>query len=94
MITPDRGRPLPAAAALIGTGLLAAVLATLVEQAAGEGADALDIGEARVAMRWREFDKAIRLLRDVEERHPNSSGIVVRRTGETLAVLLARYRRV
>ena len=30
MITPDRGRPLPAAAALIGTGLLAAVLATAV----------------------------------------------------------------
>lgn len=33
--------------------------------------DVLDVGEARVAMRWREFDKAIHLLRDVEERHPD-----------------------
>jgi thioredoxin-related protein len=33
--------------------------------------DVLDIGEARVAMRWKEFEKAIRLLRAVEERHPD-----------------------
>jgi hypothetical protein len=33
--------------------------------------DILDIGEARVAMRWREFEKAIRLLEDVEARHPD-----------------------
>jgi thioredoxin-related protein len=33
--------------------------------------DILDIGEARVAMRWKEFEKAIRLLEDVEERHPD-----------------------
>lgn len=33
--------------------------------------DVLDIGEARVAMRWREFEDAIRLLKAVEERHPD-----------------------
>lgn len=33
--------------------------------------DVLDIGEARVSMRWREFDNAIERLRDVEERHPD-----------------------
>jgi thioredoxin-related protein len=33
--------------------------------------DVLDIGEARVAMRWKEFEKAIALLKDVEERHPD-----------------------
>ena len=32
--------------------------------------DILDIGEAKVAMRWRELDKAIELLLDVETRHP------------------------
>lgn len=32
--------------------------------------DVLDIGEARVAMRWKEFERAIQLLNDVEERHP------------------------
>lgn len=33
--------------------------------------DILDIGEARVAMRWRELEKAIQLLKEVEERHPD-----------------------
>lgn len=33
--------------------------------------DILDIGEAKVAMRWRELDKAIALLGDVEARHPD-----------------------
>lgn len=33
--------------------------------------DILDIGEARVAMRWRELGKAIELLTDVENRHPH-----------------------
>lgn len=33
--------------------------------------DILDIGEAKVAMRWREFDSAIALLKDVETRHPD-----------------------
>lgn len=33
--------------------------------------DVLDIGEARVAMRWKEMDTAIERLRDVERRHPN-----------------------
>lgn len=32
--------------------------------------DILDIGEAKVAMRWRELDRAIALLGDVEARHP------------------------
>lgn len=32
--------------------------------------DILDIGEARVAMRWREFDLAIRRLEEVETRRP------------------------
>ncbi|MCA9833002.1 MAG: thioredoxin family protein [Thermomicrobiales bacterium] len=32
--------------------------------------DVLDIGEARVAMRWKEMDTAIARLRDVEIRHP------------------------
>lgn len=32
--------------------------------------DVLYIGEARVAMRWREMDTAIARLRDVETRHP------------------------
>jgi hypothetical protein len=30
--------------------------------------DILDIGEALVAMRWREYDTSMRRLRDVEER--------------------------
>lgn len=33
--------------------------------------DILDIGEARVAMRWKEMDTAIQRLSDVEARHPN-----------------------
>lgn len=33
--------------------------------------DILDIGEAIVAMRWRELDTAIRRLRNVEDRHPD-----------------------
>lgn len=33
--------------------------------------DVLDIGEARVAMRWKEMDAAIALLLDVEQRHPD-----------------------
>ena len=33
--------------------------------------DVLDIGEARVGMRWKEFDHAIQLLKDVEARHPD-----------------------
>lgn len=33
--------------------------------------DILDIGEARVAMRWKEMDTAIERLHDVEVRHPN-----------------------
>lgn len=33
--------------------------------------DILDIGEARVAMRWKEMDTAIQRLRDVELRHPD-----------------------
>ena len=32
--------------------------------------DILDIGEARVAMRWKEMDTAIARLLDVEHRHP------------------------
>lgn len=35
--------------------------------------DILDIGEARVAMRWKEMDKAIELLRNVQQRHPRGS---------------------
>ncbi len=33
--------------------------------------DVLDIGEARVAMRWKEMDAAIALLEEVEQRHPD-----------------------
>lgn len=33
--------------------------------------DVLDIGEARVAMRWKQMDTAIARLRDAEERHPD-----------------------
>lgn len=33
--------------------------------------DILDIGEARVAMRWREFDTAISRLQDAEARNPD-----------------------
>lgn len=33
--------------------------------------DILDIGEARVAMRWKEMDTAIARLHDVEQRHPD-----------------------
>jgi thioredoxin-related protein len=33
--------------------------------------DILDIGEARVAMRWKEMDTAIDRLLDVERRHPD-----------------------
>lgn len=33
--------------------------------------DILDIGEARVAMRWREMDTAIARLNALEERNPN-----------------------
>lgn len=33
--------------------------------------DLLDIGEARVGMRWREFDNAVERLLDVERRHPD-----------------------
>lgn len=33
--------------------------------------DILDIGEARVAMRWKEMDTAIARLMDVEQRHPD-----------------------
>ncbi|MCO5216149.1 MAG: thioredoxin family protein [Thermomicrobiales bacterium] len=33
--------------------------------------DVLDIGEARVAMRWKQMEVAIERLRDVEARHPN-----------------------
>ena len=33
--------------------------------------DILDIGEARVAMRWKEMDTAIARLLDVEQRHPD-----------------------
>jgi thioredoxin-related protein len=33
--------------------------------------DILDIGEARVAMRWKEMDTAVQRLRDVEKRHPD-----------------------
>lgn len=32
--------------------------------------DVMDVGEALVAMRWREFDHGIQLLKDVEARHP------------------------
>lgn len=32
--------------------------------------DVLDIGEARVAMRWKQMDIAIARLRDLETRHP------------------------
>lgn len=32
--------------------------------------DILDIGEARVAMRWKEMDLAIERLHDVDKRHP------------------------
>ena len=32
--------------------------------------DVMDIGEARVAMRWKEMDVAIARLLDVEQRHP------------------------
>jgi hypothetical protein len=32
--------------------------------------DVLDIGEALVAMRWREYDAAIQLLKGVEDRQP------------------------
>lgn len=35
--------------------------------------DILDIGEARVAMRWKEMDTAIARLQDVEARHPNGA---------------------
>lgn len=40
---------------------------------AEEFLDVLDIGEARVDMRWKEFGKAIQLLKDVEERHPDGA---------------------
>lgn len=33
--------------------------------------DVLDIGEARVAMRWKEMDNAIQRLLSVEHRHPD-----------------------
>jgi len=33
--------------------------------------DVLDIGEAMVGMRWREYDQAIDRLQDVVERSPN-----------------------
>lgn len=33
--------------------------------------DILDIGEARVAMRWQEFEAAIQRLTDVQLRHPD-----------------------
>jgi hypothetical protein len=33
--------------------------------------DVMDIGEAMVAMRWREYETSIGRLRDVEERHPD-----------------------
>lgn len=33
--------------------------------------DVLDIGEARVAMRWKEMDKAIHRLKDLEARNPD-----------------------
>ena len=32
--------------------------------------DILDIGEALVAMRWRDYDTSIQRLLDVEDRHP------------------------
>jgi len=32
--------------------------------------DILDIGEALVAMRWRDYETSIQLLLDVEDRHP------------------------
>lgn len=35
--------------------------------------DVLDIGEARVAMRWKEMETAIQRLHNVENRHPNGS---------------------
>jgi thioredoxin-related protein len=35
--------------------------------------DVLDIGEARVGMRWKEFEKAIELLQGIEERHPDGA---------------------
>lgn len=40
---------------------------------AGVMLDLLDIGEARVAMRWQDFETAIRRLHDVEDRHPDGS---------------------
>jgi len=33
--------------------------------------DILDIGEAMVAMRWREYDTSVERLTDVEERRPD-----------------------
>ena len=33
--------------------------------------DILDIGEARVAMRWKEMETAIQRLNDVTDRHPD-----------------------
>lgn len=38
---------------------------------AEEFLDVMDIGEAMVAMRWREYETSITRLRDVEERHPD-----------------------
>ncbi|HVL22673.1 MAG TPA: thioredoxin family protein [Thermomicrobiales bacterium] len=38
---------------------------------APEFLDVLDIGEAMVAMRWKEYETAIGRLRDVQERHPD-----------------------
>jgi thioredoxin-related protein len=35
--------------------------------------DLLDIGEAEVAMRWKEYDKAIALLTGLEERSPDGA---------------------
>lgn len=35
--------------------------------------DVMDIGEAMVAMRWRDYEMSIFRLRDVEERHPDGS---------------------
>jgi thioredoxin-related protein len=32
--------------------------------------DTMDIGEALCAMRWRDYNTAVRRLKDVEERHP------------------------
>lgn len=64
MITPDRRRPLPAAAALIGTGLLAAVLATAVPAGTPAAAQVTSAAVAGPALPQRAFsDEPVKYYR-------------------------------